>query len=179
VNVKPAVRLAREAAGMALVDGDNGMGHVVMSSRENGHRQGEDRGRGLGRRQPQQPRGPRSLYAAMPLEHEMIGLYLAVGNANHMAPWGGVDLLLSTNPIAVAVPGTDGPIVLDMATSVAAYGKVKTAAQRGETMPEGWMIDHQGKPSPIRSARAKVCSCRSAATRATASPWSSACSQEP
>ena len=36
--------------------------------------------------------------------------------------------------------------MLDMATTVAAYGKVKTAAQRGETMPEGWMIDRQGKP---------------------------------
>jgi LDH2 family malate/lactate/ureidoglycolate dehydrogenase len=98
--------------------------------------------------------GPASLYAAMPLEHEMIGLYFAVGNANHMAPWGGVDLLLSTNPIAVAVPGTEFPIVLDMATSVAAYGKVKTAAQRGEAMPEGWMIDRQGRPltDPNRAA---------------------------
>jgi LDH2 family malate/lactate/ureidoglycolate dehydrogenase len=98
--------------------------------------------------------GPASLYAAMPLEHDMIGLYLAVGNANHMAPWGGIDLLLSTNPIAIAVPAlNEGPIVLDMATTVAAYGKVKTAAQRGERMPEGWMIDHDGKPltDPQRS----------------------------
>jgi L-2-hydroxycarboxylate dehydrogenase (NAD+) len=97
--------------------------------------------------------GPASLYAAMPLAHDMIGLYFAVGNANHMAPWGGIDLLLSTNPIAVAAPGNETPIVLDMATSVAAYGKVKTAAQRGETMPEGWMIDHQGRPltDPKRS----------------------------
>ena len=84
----------------------------------------------------------------------MAGQYLAVGNANHMAPWGGVDLLLSTNPIAVAVPATDGPIVLDMATSVAAYGKVKTAAQQGRSMPEGWMIDPQGRPitDPKRAA---------------------------
>jgi len=44
------------------------------------------------------------------------------------------------------VPGNEGPVVLDMATSVAAYGKVKTAAQLGRTMPEGWMIDHQGRP---------------------------------
>jgi LDH2 family malate/lactate/ureidoglycolate dehydrogenase len=55
-------------------------------------------------------------------------------------------MLLSTNPIAVGVPaGSEPPIVLDMATTVAAYGKVKTAAQRGETMPEGWMIDRMGK----------------------------------
>ena len=79
----------------------------------------------------------------------MIGLYLAVGNANHLPAWGGLDMLLSTNPIAIAMPGHDdgeAPVILDMATTVAAYGKVKTKAQRGEMMPEGWMMDRQGKP---------------------------------
>lgn len=147
VNVKPEVRVAREAAGMALVDGDNGMGHVVMSfATRKAIEKAKTAGAAWVGVNRSNHAGPASLYAAMPLEHDMIGLYLAVGNANHMAPWGGIDLLLSTNPIAVAVPGTEGPIVLDMATSVAAYGKVKTAAQRGETMPEGWMIDHRGRP---------------------------------
>jgi LDH2 family malate/lactate/ureidoglycolate dehydrogenase len=77
----------------------------------------------------------------------MVGLYLAVGNANHLPAWGGLDMLLSTNPIAVAVPALEeNPVVLDMATTVAAYGKVKTKAQRGETMPEGWMMDRKGNP---------------------------------
>src|SRR5262245_52834337 len=155
VNVKPGVRVVREAPGMALVDGDNGMGHVVMSFAA---RTAIDKAKTAGVAwvgvQRSNHAGPASLYAAMPIEHDMLGLYLAVGNANHMAPWGGVDLLLSTNPIAVAVPASEGAIVLDMATSVAAYGKVKTAAQQGLTMPEGWMIDHQGKPltDPKRAA---------------------------
>jgi LDH2 family malate/lactate/ureidoglycolate dehydrogenase len=56
-------------------------------------------------------------------------------------------MLLSTNPIAAAIPALEEPpIVLDMATTVAAYGKVKAKAARGETMPEGWMIDREGKP---------------------------------
>jgi L-2-hydroxycarboxylate dehydrogenase (NAD+) len=56
-------------------------------------------------------------------------------------------MLLSTNPIAIAVPALDEPpLVLDMATTVAAYGKVKVAAQQGKTMPEGWMIDREGRP---------------------------------
>jgi LDH2 family malate/lactate/ureidoglycolate dehydrogenase len=56
-------------------------------------------------------------------------------------------MLLSTNPIAAAIPaGKETPIVLDMATTVAAYGKVKAKAQRGEAMPEGWMIDREGRP---------------------------------
>jgi LDH2 family malate/lactate/ureidoglycolate dehydrogenase len=77
----------------------------------------------------------------------MIGVYFAVGNANHLPPWGGIDMLLSTNPLAIAVPALEEPpLVLDMATTVAAYGKVKVAAQQGKTMPEGWMIDREGKP---------------------------------
>jgi len=77
----------------------------------------------------------------------MVGMYFAVGNANHLPPWGGVDMLLSTNPIAVAIPaGAEPPVVLDMATTVAAFGKVKTRAQRGESMPEGWMVDREGRP---------------------------------
>jgi len=83
----------------------------------------------------------------MPLREDMIGLYVAVGSANHLPPWGGTEMLLSTNPIAVAIPSASNPpVVLDMATTVAAYGKVKTAAQRGEMMPEGWMIDREGQP---------------------------------
>jgi len=147
VNVAPKVRVEREAAGMALVDGDNGMGHVVMSfAAKTAIEKARTAGAAWVGVHRSNHAGPASLYAAMPLEHDMMGLYLAVGNANHMAPWGGIDMLLSTNPIAVAAPGYDSSIVLDMATSVAAYGKVKTAAQRGEAMPEGWMIDRQGRP---------------------------------
>src|SRR5258706_4003404 len=156
VNVKPKLRIAREAAGMALVDGDNGMGHVVMSfAARTAVAKARKAGAACVGVRNSNHAGPASLYAAMPLAHDMVRLYLAVGNANHMAPWGGIDLLLSTNPIAIAVPGAkQGPVVLDMATTVAAYGKVKTAAQRGETMPEGWMIDHHGRPltDPRRSS---------------------------
>jgi L-2-hydroxycarboxylate dehydrogenase (NAD+) len=148
VNVKPNIRLVREAAGMALVDGDNGMGHLVMHYAT---QTAIDKARTAGIAwvgvKWSNHAGPASLYASMPLEHDMIGLYFAVGNANHLPPWGGIDMLLSTNPIAVAVPAAvEAPVVLDMATTVAAYGKVKTKAQRGEMMPEGWMIDREGKP---------------------------------
>jgi LDH2 family malate/lactate/ureidoglycolate dehydrogenase len=133
---------------MALVDGDNGMGHLVMRfATEKAIEKAKTAGVAWVGVKWSNHAGPASLYAAMPLEHDMIGLYLAVGNANHLPPWGGLDMLLSTNPISVAVPaGAEAPIVLDMATTVAAYGKVKTKAQRGETMPEGWMMDRQGRP---------------------------------
>jgi LDH2 family malate/lactate/ureidoglycolate dehydrogenase len=91
--------------------------------------------------------GPASLYARMAAAQDMIGVYFAVGNANHLPPWGGLDMLLSTNPVAVAIPAAEEPpVVLDMASTVAAYGKVKAKAQRGEQMPIGWMIDRLGQP---------------------------------
>ena len=148
VNVKPEIRVEREAAGMALVNGDNGMGHLVMRyAADKAIEKARTAGVAWVGVKWSNHAGPASLYACMPAEHGMIGLYLAVGNANHLPAWGGLDMLLSTNPIAVALPaGAEPAIVLDMATTVAAYGKVKTKVQRGEMMPEGWMIDREGRP---------------------------------
>jgi L-2-hydroxycarboxylate dehydrogenase (NAD+) len=147
-NVRPDIRVVREHASTALLNGDNGMGHLVMTrAAEIAIDKARATGIGWVNAQFSNHAGPASLYATMPLKHDMIGLYFAVGSANHLPPWGGIDMLLSTNPIAAAIPaGREKPIVLDMATTVAAYGKVKTKALRGETMPEGWMIDRQGKP---------------------------------
>jgi L-2-hydroxycarboxylate dehydrogenase (NAD+) len=147
-NVHPNIHVVHGRAGMALLNGDNGMGHLVMKrAAEIAIEKARATGIAWVNSQYSNHAGPASLYATMPLAHDMIGLYFAVGNANHLPPWGGLDMLLSTNPIAAAIPaGEEKPIVLDMATTVAAYGKVKTKALRGETMPEGWMIDRQGKP---------------------------------
>jgi LDH2 family malate/lactate/ureidoglycolate dehydrogenase len=91
--------------------------------------------------------GPAALYVRPQAARNMIGLCAAVGSANHVPPFGGTDILLGTNPIAVAAPsGGPDPFVLDMATTVAAVGKIKVLAQRGEAMPEGWMVGRDGKP---------------------------------
>lgn len=145
-NPRPQIRVERRQGAMALVDGDNGMGHLVMKRcAELATEIAGTQGIGWVGAHHSNHAGAAGVYAMMPLAADMIGLYVAVGNANHMAPWGGIELLLSTNPIAVAVPGATQPILLDMATTTAAYGKVKLAAQRGETMPEGWMIDALGQ----------------------------------
>jgi L-2-hydroxycarboxylate dehydrogenase (NAD+) len=148
VNVRPNIRVVQETDATALVDGDNGMGHLVLQfAAQVAIKKAEWLGVGwVGVRQSNHA-GPAALYAMMPLARDMIGIYIAVGSANHMPPWGGIELLLSTNPIAFAIPALEEPpIVLDIATSVTAYGKVKTKAQRGEPMPEGWMIDALGRP---------------------------------
>lgn len=156
INVAPNIKVLEERTATAVVDGDNALGHIVMSyATELAMEKASSTGVAWVGSKFSNHAGPASLYAMMPLQKDMIGLYVAVGSANHLPPWGGTEMLLSTNPIAVAVPSANNPpIVLDMATTVAAYGKVKTAAQRGETMPEGWMIDNKGQPltDPARAS---------------------------
>jgi L-2-hydroxycarboxylate dehydrogenase (NAD+) len=145
---RPDIRIVQERPGSALVDGGNGIGHLVMrfaamTAIEKAKRAGVA---WVGARMSNHA-GPAALYAMMPLAHDMIGLYFAVGSNNHLPPWGSSENLLGTNPIAIAIPSEEeAPIVLDMAPTVAAFGKVRLKMQRGEEMPVGWMISRDGKP---------------------------------
>lgn len=65
-----------------------------------------------------------------------------------VAPFGGKEARLGTNPIAIAVPSDlEAPFVIDMATSGVAVGKIKLAEARGEPIPEGWILNKQGDPT--------------------------------
>ncbi len=148
MNLHPDIHAVHERPGSAVLDGDNGIGHLVVSrAAQLAIEKARTTGVAWVGVRNSNHAGPASLYARMPIEHDMIGLYFAVGNANHLPAWGGLDMLLSTNPIAAGIPaGSEPPVVLDMATTVAAYGKVKTKAKKGELMPEGWMVDRLGQP---------------------------------
>jgi L-2-hydroxycarboxylate dehydrogenase (NAD+) len=149
VNPCANIKVEKTAPATAMVDGDNGMGHLVMQraadtaialAKENGVSW-------VGARRSNHA-GAAGTYAAMALPHDMIGIYSAVANANHMPAWGAAESLLSTNPIAIAVPaGDEPPVVLDIATTVVSYGTVKATKLQGKPMPEGWMIGAKdGKP---------------------------------
>jgi LDH2 family malate/lactate/ureidoglycolate dehydrogenase len=149
ISVRPDIKVVSEKASTALVDGGNGMGHLVVSkavslAAEKARKTGIS---WVGTRMSNHA-GPASLHVRALAQQDLIGIYYAVGNANHLPPWGGMKMLLSTNPIAMAFPKghKEDHIVLDMATTVAAYGKVKAKARNGELMPEGWMIDRAGNP---------------------------------
>ena len=156
INLHPQMKLLQDAPAIALLHGDNAIGHLVMHKATMlAIEKAKKVGIGWVGCSYSNHAGAASTYANLVAEAGLVGLYLAVGSANHMAPWGGIDMLLSTNPIAISVPTGSGnpPVTLDMATTVAAYGKVKMKAQQGEQMPVGWMIDKQGKPltDPNRS----------------------------
>ncbi len=71
-----------------------------------------------------------------------------IGHVPLVAPFGGSDVRLGTNPFCVGIPSPDGrPIVLDMATSRVAMGKVRVAKNAGRRMPPGTLIDGEGRPT--------------------------------
>src|SRR4030081_2763707 len=148
INARPNIQIVSDRAGAALIDGDNALGHLVMKrAAELAIEKARQCGIGWVGTRHSNHAGPAQLYARMATEREMIGLYFCVGNANLLPPWGGTEVLLSTNPISIAVPALKRPsIVLDMATTNTAFGKIRLKAQRNEPIPEGWMIDRQGKP---------------------------------
>jgi LDH2 family malate/lactate/ureidoglycolate dehydrogenase len=148
IKANPKISVERETANTAVVNGDGGLGHLTMSYASNlAIEKAKKHGMAWVGVNHGNHAGPGWLWAKMALEHDMIGMYSAVASVNHVPPWGGTQLLLGTNPIAFAVPAAEAPaVVLDMATTVAAAGKVQVRAKTDEPMPEGWMIDKEGKP---------------------------------
>ena len=149
VNRTPDIRVTKTAAATALVDGDNGMGHLVMArAAETAIELARAAGVAWVGARRSNHAGSAGVYAALPLAHGMIGIYSVVASANHMAPWGGAETLLGTNPLAVAIPaGSEAPVVLDMATTVVSYGTVKAYRMQGKEMPADWMVSREdGRP---------------------------------
>lgn len=147
-NPAPSITVAEETVATAVIDGDDGLGHLAMSAaRDLAIDKARAAGIGwVGVRRGNHA-GPLALYVRPQAEAGLLGIAAAVGSANHVPPYGGSDLLIGTNPIAFSAPA-DGPdpFVFDMATTVAAMGKIKTMLQQGQSMPEGWMVGRDGKP---------------------------------
>jgi LDH2 family malate/lactate/ureidoglycolate dehydrogenase len=92
--------------------------------------------------------GRLAAYPLMAIKEGMIGLATADSGRSTkvVAPFGGREARLGTNPISIAVPSDlEAPFYLDMATSAVAAGKVALAAARGEPIPTGWVVDADGK----------------------------------
>ena len=89
-------------------------------------------------------------HVMMAAQEKMVGLLFlnSHGADAGVAPWGGIARRLSTNPMACAIPtGRADAMVIDMTTSVVAGGKIRAYRNRGEVLPEGWVIDAEGNPS--------------------------------
>jgi LDH2 family malate/lactate/ureidoglycolate dehydrogenase len=148
-NARPIIRTVRETRSTAVVDGDNGLGQVVGAHAmrlaiEKAHA-GDPAFVAV---RNSNHYGAAAWHAEMACAAEMVGLSLTIGAINHMVPWGGAEAMLGNNPFAVAMPRKNAPpIVLDMACSVAARGKIMVAAKEEKPIPEGWAIGPDGSPT--------------------------------
>jgi LDH2 family malate/lactate/ureidoglycolate dehydrogenase len=148
INPKPNIKIVREKKSIATVDGDRGLGLVVgPKANEIAMEKAAQYGSGWISVCNTNHYGIASYYPLKALERDMIG-WSMTNSSRIVVPLWGAERRLGTNPIAIAFPGfKNPPIVIDLATSVVAFGKVEIAKRAGKAIPEGWIIDKDGKAS--------------------------------
>jgi L-2-hydroxycarboxylate dehydrogenase (NAD+) len=145
INPKPQIKLLRSTPSTATVDGDNGLGLVVgPRANQMAIDLAEKAGAGWVAVMNTNHYGIAGYYVLKAVAHDMIG-WAMTNTSPIVAPLWGMERMLGTNPIAIAFPGkNEPPIVIDMATCTAAYGKIEMALRKGEKIPEGWAMDDRG-----------------------------------
>ena len=156
--MKPNAKLsvAMDGGSTVAFDCDNGCGVVVMYR---AYERMVERARkygiviATGRRASNIGCG--SFFAKRAVEDGLIAMFCC-NTVRCVAPYGGADSLLGTNPIVIAAPaGEELPLILDISTTVTAMGKIQAAAREGKPIPAGWALDADGKPT-TDSAAAKT-----------------------
>jgi ureidoglycolate dehydrogenase (NAD+) len=141
-------RIEREGPAWAVVDGDSALGQVgSMFAMRTAIRKAQQAGMAYVALHDTGHIGAAGYYAALAAQAGLIG-YVVGNDMPSVAAPGSREAVLGSNPMAygIPVPGRD-PILLDMATSAVAGGKVYAAHQRGEPLPNTWIIDRQGRPT--------------------------------
>jgi L-2-hydroxycarboxylate dehydrogenase (NAD+) len=148
INPKPNIRIVRERKSVATVDGDSGLGLVVgPKANQIAMDKAAQFGSGWISVSNTNHYGIAGYYPLKALERDMIG-WSMTNSSKCVVPLFGAERRLGTNPIAIAFPGhKNPPIVIDLATSVVAFGKIEIAKRAGKSVPEGWMIDGNGNTS--------------------------------
>ncbi|HEU0093575.1 MAG TPA: Ldh family oxidoreductase [Vicinamibacteria bacterium] len=145
INVRPRPRIVRETPSTATVDGDNGLGLVVGPwANDIAMAKAAAAGSGWVSVCNTNHYGIAGYYVVKAVERDMIG-WSMTNSSKGVAPlWGG-ERMLGTNPIAIGFPaGQEPPIIVDMATSAVAFGKVEIAVREGKPIPLGWALDREG-----------------------------------
>jgi len=146
INPTPKIKIVREKSSVATVDGDNGLGLVVgPKANEIAMDKAEQHGSGWVSVCNTNHFGIAGYYPLKALERDLIG-WAMTNTTKLVVPLWGAERMLGTNPVAIAFPGDqEPPIVIDMATSAVAYGKIEIALRKNEPVPHGWIVDKEGR----------------------------------
>jgi LDH2 family malate/lactate/ureidoglycolate dehydrogenase len=145
IDPKAKVTIVRESPSTATVDGGNGLG-LVVGPQANAIAMAKALTAGSGWVSVRNTNhfGIAGYYVLEALKHDLIG-WAMTNTTKLVAPLWGAERMLGTNPIAIAFPGLAEPaIVIDMATTAAAYGKIEIARRANKPIPTGWAIDRSG-----------------------------------
>ena len=156
LNSRPHLRVVREGPGVALLDGDHGMGHVV-ACRAMDLAIAKARACGIGACATFHSNhfGIAAFYAMRALDQGMIG-FCTTNSVAVIPPPGGAAGRVGNTATAYALPaGEEPPVVLDAAMSVAARSRILLHAERGQPIPDGWALDRQGRPTTDARAAAE------------------------
>lgn len=143
-------RLVFESETIAIVDGDCGFGQVIGEfAGRLGISKAAQRGIAMIGLRNCGHLGRLGDWAELAAQHGQVSLhFLNTSGAQRVAPFGGSDRRLSTNPLCVGIPQAGGdPVILDITTSTVAEGKLMVAMNKGERVPPGWIVDGQGRPT--------------------------------
>lgn len=146
INAKAQPKVIHQTHTTATLDGDGGLGLTNASkAMDLAIEMAKEHGSGWVAIQNSNHFGIAAYHAMKALEHDMIGMSLT--NASPLvAPTFSKERLLGTNPICYAIPaGQEAPVVIDMATSAAANGKLEIAKRKGEPIPSGWLQNAAGQ----------------------------------
>ena len=148
IDPKANVTVVRESPSTATVDGGNGLG-LVVGPKANAIAMEKALAVGSGWVSVRNTNhyGIAGYYVLESIKRDLIG-WSMTNATKSVAPLWGAERMLGTNPMAIAFPGLEeAPIVIDMATSAAAYGKIEIARRVGKPIPAGWAIDRDGVPT--------------------------------
>ncbi|WP_159872570.1 MULTISPECIES: Ldh family oxidoreductase [unclassified Raoultella] len=149
VNPKAKPELITECGALALVDGNNAAGQVVSYfAMQKTIELAEKFGIAFVTARNSNHNGAAAYYSMMASAKNMIGICMSIGGGNLMAPYGGAERRIGNNPLSVALPAMNRePVVLDMAQSVVAKGKIMMARKTHSLIPAEWALDSDGMPT--------------------------------
>jgi LDH2 family malate/lactate/ureidoglycolate dehydrogenase len=149
VDPRAKPTLIREKGAMALFDGHNAAGQVVSYySMQKAIALAEEHGISFVTARNSNHNGAAAYYSMMALPKDMVGFCCSIGGGNLMAPFGGADRRIGNNPLSYAFPALrHDPVVLDMAQSVVAKGKIIMASKTNSKIPPEWALDSNGLPT--------------------------------
>ncbi|MCX8117043.1 MAG: Ldh family oxidoreductase [Desulfobacterota bacterium] len=148
IQIPTQLRVLKEDGSLSLLDGGNGLGQVAAHrAMQMTIKKAKEFGVGVTLIRKTNHIGILAYYTLMAAKEGMVGIVMS-NSAPSMSPWGGAEPFLGTNPLSIAVPGgADGPVVLDMSSSVVARGKIRRAERMREEIPLGWALDENGLPT--------------------------------